>query len=493
MNDRRYFELIKICEDEIRGGNPGSVRKRLANLNVAKIPRPFRRALAALARRSGHIQLGLKILSPLIHPDRGRLVIPEAAEFAEYGALLQQNGSISEAMSTLHSVDTSKAPEAHLFLAFCFFSTWDYESAILGLRKYVASGLPAYQTLVGEVNLSAALAATGREDEALSLVASALDHAAKGNHFRLQANLLEIRAQILIRQLQLDHAEGELKRALHIFNDHGVHDQLFIRMWTSVIEGMRTGRAEPVLLFQQEAQRRRHWESVRESDLYALKISFENGRFHRLYYGTPHRSFRQRIANELGREPEEDFFLHGSVTDPCMDVRTGEIERFAEPKPGKKTHQVLKILLHDLYRPQRVGSLFAELFPGEYFNPHSSPNRVHQCLKRARRYIHESGLPLKIGVVNGQYYLQKTGPFAFRLPKHRERIDVAHATLARLRAQFPDSFTAREARQYAGISYTTMNGWISWALKNGHIISAGRGRLTRYQFTHAQAAIQSAV
>jgi hypothetical protein len=47
--------------------------------------------------------------------------------------------------------------------------------------------------------------------------------------------------------------------------------------------------------------------------------------------------------------------------------------------------RLLESLATDLYRPHRLPHLFSNLYPGEFFNPHSAPLKIHQLIHRLRQ------------------------------------------------------------------------------------------------------------
>jgi hypothetical protein len=121
--------------------------------------------------------------------------------------------------------------------------------------------------------------------------------------------------------------------------------------------------------------------------------------------------------------------------------------------------------LRDFYRPLRIGALFSELFPGEVFDINSSPDRVHQFLRRARRSLRAHKLPLKIVETHAFYSLEITGNISFRLPRDHQSVDHMHLHFMALRKAFADGrrFSAREAQTKLGLSKTTTFRLLSWA------------------------------
>ena len=485
-------ELLHLCEQDIRAGRAQEAARRLSRVNTAKIPRHLRLPLAQLCRRANLISLGAKVLTPVIQASReSRHHDVSPQEFAEYASLLQRIGAVQEALSTLKAVDASKTPDAHLFTAFCHFQLWDYEKALPSLEAYVTSDLPAYWRFVGRVNLAAALVALGRYDRAMPLIGSDIEYAAKEGYSRLQGNLLELRAQALVMMKDVDSAKRDLESAMSVFGMENTPDQFFVKKWQAILNAAESGSIESLKTFRAEALSRDDWESVRDADLRMLKIDFEMERFEHLLFGTPFAAYRKRILAEVGRAPSGESFVLGHG--PCFDVLTGEVDGKELLNMGKKSHQLLEILLRDFYRPLRIGSIFAELFPGEYFDIFSSPMRVHSVIKRLRAWFEEHGLPLEISEFGSNYRLVKTGEFSFRVPLERRAIEGHHAHFEKLRLSYDNgrSISTSEARELLGMTPTSFKRFASWALESGLIAREGNGRATTYKIVdprHSRAA-----
>lgn len=185
---------------------------------------------------------------------------------------------------------------------------------------------------------------------------------------------------------------------------------------------------------------------------------------------------------KIGCVVGESYYLLGSVGGIVLDVETAEFIGIANLKPGTKTHQILEILSRDFYRPVRIGTLFSELFPGEYFDINSSPSRVHQILYRARLWSESEELPFSINERHGNYRLEITGSFAVKVPLEHKAVDANAVYLMRLVQVFPNGriFTAREARQAIQMSLTSFNRFINAYVAEGKIKRIGGGPNTKY-------------
>lgn len=364
-------DQLQRCEEAVRAGQTSVAAALLTAIPAKEIPRELLRQAANLCRRVGKVSLGLRILTPIIRPQKlnDRPATPQ--EIAEYAVLLQRAGSVIEALQLLESLRGNGPHETYLYRAYCNFARWDYASAVPELETYLAGDLAPYARTVGEVNLASALIGAQQDSRALELLENLI--ANTGNALRLRGNCLEMSAQLRIRAGDLDLAAQELDAAAEILT--GGLDRLFIQKWRSFISALRSGDIQSLIETREQAIALRHFETVRDVDHLILRIRFDEGRFEHLYFGTPSVGYREKIVESLRRRPGKDHLIIG---DPSAEP----VEFAGTDKVG----QVLGLIARDLYRPIQLGSLFAELFPEEHFDIFHSPDRVHQLIRRARRW-----------------------------------------------------------------------------------------------------------
>ena len=476
------------CEANLRAGRPQVVARRLAGLTLARIPREWVLRLANVCRRAGLFTPGMKILAKVVHPENPRSAIQATSEeLAEYAVLLQRSGAVKEAVHTLSKVDPMKVPEANLYRAFCHFGTWDAANAISCLEDYTRSPISAYSLLVGQVNLAAAYIMGEQIAEAMELIEKNIEAAGANNYTRLLGNSLELRAQAHLRRGNISEAKASLEQASQVFAGAQTLDELFVLKWQAIISGMESGDPSAILEFRELAAKRKAWEAVREADLFAIGVRFDERRFDHLMFGTPFAAYRSRITRETTRTPSRDEYLLGPEGSRCFDLLTGHMEGRELFPEGRKCHQLVEILLRDFYVPQRIGGLFAELFPNEYFDIFSSPSRVHQIIRRTRRVLESEGVPVEILVEGGQFQLKTEGEFSFKVPLERHSVDGHSKNFEALRLCFSSdsTFTAREARESLGLPRTSFQRFVNWALENGRVEKVSAHNATRYRLKHA--------
>ncbi|MGE3756457.1 MAG: tetratricopeptide repeat protein, partial [Pseudobdellovibrionaceae bacterium] len=380
-----YKLLISECDSEIRAGQVPQARRRLKQTSYGGVPRELALPLANICRRVGLITLGLRILSPLIHPEKHTHSAKASdAEVAEFAVLLQRCGAVDEAIELLSKIDSKNLPEVKLYKTFCLFNRWEYADAIDEIRDYLKFELTPYAQMVGRVNLGAALIATDRYEEAIHLLCENIAFAKKNKFRRLEGNCFELRGQAQTLIGNFKFATEDLEVASQILFGEKVSNELAITKWQAVIKSTQTKSAIPLHSFKKLALENGDYEGVRHSDLHTLKIDFDPSLFRHLLFGSPWNSFRKSTQTILGQSIAEQDFIFGSEKTNIFDLATGQIERGSGIPAGGSLHRLLNALLIDFYRPIRTGALFSKMFPGEKFNIFSSPGRIHQVLFRGR-------------------------------------------------------------------------------------------------------------
>ncbi|NJL25681.1 MAG: hypothetical protein HC902_11250 [Calothrix sp. SM1_5_4] len=408
-------QFLEEVDRTLRLGRVNQAGKLLSDiLPSSPVTRPQRLTLARLCRRCGLIKRGLRWLSPAINPSHRDYLggSPGATELAEYAALLERKGAVKEALAILSGLNLDEAPEARFIRAQCHLALWEPEAATRELEVYLSQQLDPYQKFMAEVHHAIGLVNSNEFDKAQTIVEKAIETALANSYDRLLVTCYQLRAQIQFCGGQFQLAKADLDAAVRILRASGNHDSLLIRKWLSIIRALDLGDAQPLLLFREEAQHQGHSESVREADLYLLKLKFEQERADHLLFGSPFPAYRSRVISELGRGPSGETWIYGAKDGPLFDLNDIRANRDAPPA---KVSALIRILLSDLYRPFGVGGLFAGLFPDERFDIFTSPHRVHQAVYRTRGWIRDADWPVDIVNRGEKFALKIRGRIGFLL------------------------------------------------------------------------------
>lgn len=463
--------LISQCDLDLKQGRADLVHLRLKSLKIMSVNRENRLPLAKICRRAGLNEQGLKLLGPLMHPEKNpwRLV-PKASEISEYAILLSKNGNTLEALRRLDTISDSALAEVTLHRAYCHMARWEYADAVLHLERFLATAPDAYDRLVALVNLAACEILLQRWDRAREILSEIIPICRKQHYKRLLANTLELRGQVHLSHRCWRKADDDLNTAAALLASEATADALFIEKWRAFVNGLRDNCTDPIRAFRLKAEIHGHWESVRDADRVSLKICFDETQFQFLLYGTSFASYRQLICEEFHHSLPSGAFIWGDATAAMrLDLRH-----------RTRLSPVLCALLSDFYRPIRLGVLFTQLYPSDQFDVFSSYNRLHQALWRARLEIEKNHLPLKIVSDAGGFRLVRTGSVAVALPFAPVPPDFAWVQAVRERFA-NQRFSAAEACVTLRTSRTRFQRWAREKIDEGTLSRTFSGNAICYR------------
>lgn len=483
-----YEMILKQGEELLRAGKPHGLLALLKNVTLRSVPWAYRARLANLCRRADLIDKGLALLAPVVRPERKQLDAPATIEEkAEYAVLLARTGAVQESTTLLQSLDASLMPEVNLYLAFNHFSVWEYNEALPYLEKFSANAPTPYMAIVASVNTAAALIATGDFAHAIKVLDETLDRCRAGSHLRLMGNCLELRAQIFVAQKDFNAAFIDLEQALHCLGGQQNAEELYVRKWQAVTLALSQNDPQPLIDFKASAIARSDWENVRDAEFFLLKVRFNQESFDRLLFGTPNPVFAAKLLAAFPAARVKDSAVFNDGAD-VFDLQSGTVVRAGEMPSvlaHGKVHELLYALGRDFYRPRLVGSLFAELYPGEYFDIFSSPQRVHQLLRRARRLIEANGLSLTIER-RGQGYIL-AGEIGLDVPRRRSSVARNDDQFEKLKRTLPRGRKLSAGQIQRALDFTPgeFRWFVESAVNAGVLIRTGQRAGTRYKLAPA--------
>ncbi|MEQ1876340.1 MAG: hypothetical protein ABL958_06825, partial [Bdellovibrionia bacterium] len=274
-------------------------------------------------------------------------------------------------------------------------------------------------------------------------------------------------------------------RASSILNEAGALDDFCVMKWRTLLEaqGKATGgKLRGLAELKKEAEKRNHWETARDADYYRAKLTSDAELFAFLFHGTPHESFRKRILKAIATEPPEfyQWKVGRGAGARVFDVAAGTVEGKEVLKTGQLGHRLACVLASDFYRPARTAALFSAIFPGEYYDPQSSPHRVHQNILRLREWFARKHLPAEIDPGPYGFRLRATGPLIIRVrASGREtRVDKI---VESLRSLGVPEFKSSDVIRATGLSKRTALRILDDAVRSGKLEIERAGRSTRYR------------
>lgn len=469
-----FLNLRQECETHLRQGQFIDAQKILTSIPSSQIPRHHAAALASLARRSHLWKLSLKWLHPIVRPAVESDRSASAQECIEYALALQKAGALNESEDLLESVSGSEDPKVFLSKAYVRMAQWDYASAEMNLSQYLQSSqLTEYERFIGQVNLVASLVVQG--DSRASQQLLELESSLKKTPYKLLlSNCLEISAQYSVFMNDWDNAKEKLKQAQTLVDQEKNLDALFIEKWKVIVSAMESKDLKPLTEFRPKALSLGHWETLRDLDYYQFLIHPESQWANWVYYGTPHRDFRKRMEKSHTFPDQQWVFRSANAKEQLDPWFPGDGE-------GDLSHRCFVLLLRDFYRPLRTGEAFNVLFPQEYFNPDSSPNRVHKTINRTRNWLEKLNLPFLLSESDGSYSLRIPENYQLLGRKKLLNFEETHFLLQRFQTLENSEFNAEELSKLLGQSQSMTQRIVKRAVEEGTLIKLGSGRFTAYK------------
>ncbi len=484
MDQQKCIELRQQIDQLIKAGDGDQAKKELVRISIPDIPRSERFHFAQLCRRTGLINSGLKMLSKIIREDQEGMIEARLEEKAEYGVLLQRLGAVDEAKKLLNEIVNDKIPSAYLYLAFCNFNQWNYREAIDPLKKYLELiDDNSYAYLVGQVNLAAALVNIEKNDEAGALLDRIIAINEKLGNKLLLGNCYEIKSQLQIQLGRYGEAKKLLDKSEKSLQNNQLLEKFFIYKWRTIAEAFESPKKIDWNELRKKARHFNHSESIREIDYHEAIIGHDLDLALKVLFGTPFYDYRKKLLNKLPMDVPS-FYRMGapSPLEKDFDLLLGSYIGAREVfKLGSILHRLFCTLVNDFYRPKRIGALFSHLYPDEYFDPHSSPDRVHQILKRFRSSIQKDINTIELRHTNNTYHVEFSQQFSVWLPFSYPELSKNGLIKTRIEREWTDRrFTRRQFQNLFSLEYTAANTKLNELVSDGFIERMGSGRSTVY-------------
>ncbi|MCC7440807.1 MAG: hypothetical protein IT285_04190 [Bdellovibrionales bacterium] len=491
------MELGKIKE-LVRASRLAEAREALEGLRAGrKLRRRDLASAARLAMMALSPELALRILSPAV---RGRGRAPTEREKVEYAIALSASGADAEALKLLSGVNATQEPRVFRPVAFIHFKRWSWSEAIPVIEQALAA-----PRLVGGPRVVARLF---RETARLHGEGDAAGAAP-----RLESLAIEARASGfpmlaldgLFLAAQAFHLAGDstgFAKAARRVDEHfeTIGRREFGLGWEcwKRFEALRLAkghRAETAAIRAELLELRRRLRAdlphsarvLRSVEFYEGRLAGDSELLSRVYFGSPYPALRARIEAIPGWTPP-----------PEWEQRIGQGPERGEPAAldlrgparlgSSGVDAVLRALFADLYGEPGVVELHERLFPGEYYNPGSSPKRVRQALVRTAQWCRKKGVPLAWAWRKGKLQVGAARPLRIRLPDPgvslgpRPGIEAVQR-IEGLRAKVSSrDFSAEEAAGFLKVSLSTATRLLRLAAEAGGLSRSGSRRGTRYRF-----------
>ena len=486
------YGKFSAIDQKIKSGEIAAAREQLKVLSGKSKSRPDKLIISELSRRVGLPESALHLLFKHVR----EIGDATAEEKFEYALSLMKLGYYREGRELLERAELRALDRSLYYSAFADIYHWDYESAEKKLAVYRKQNLPEYEALVVDVNLLACKVMAGNPSDAvLKDIELILKVGGKLNAYRLMANALELSAQYSLYAGLNDSAEKALKQAGKILSEDSSIDGFFIKKWRSLSD-LKEHRNEKkfvdrVLATRKEAFQLSYWEVARDIDFHLGLWNRNRSVTSHLYFGTPFEHYRKRVAKYFGPAVTREQTYTWRLNQPSrpklmLDLDSGDLVTAATGKNiacelSGNTHflRTLRSLSRDFYRPARISSMAEVLYPGEYFEPHSTQNKVHQTIHRLRTALLKAKVPLEVTERDG-YKLVTSEPFGLvSYMNYSDNEDPAKM----LKQKFHHNlFTSEEASIVLNMSKRGVQTLLGDLVADNRLQKIGLGRSVKYKF-----------
>lgn len=477
LNEQGYQEQLKQWDAWIREGQAAKVGILCRQLNHKKIPRSLLLEYAQIARRVGAPDLIILWLRSIIYSTKSLEQKATLQEKAIYGLGLLRLGAFGEAEKILNSVDPRLDPQVYFYKASLYINQWAYKKAVPLLKKYIKHpDIPAYQKLVGRLNLCASLVSLEKLQFAEVEISRLMKLLDRGGHQLLKGNLLEIRAQLY-------YVKGEVALALQSLDQsqqllkHANKMILFVEKW-KILTSLKATPNDPKLLrslqqLLEKARQAKEWEIVRDCDLHLAQYQKEGALFLKVYWGSLFRDYKEKVKKlSPGKWTESSYYDWGQSD----SLQALDIVALA---PTKLLKSLFFILTREFYRPLRTTEILGYLYPDNYYNAGSDPIKLQRLIQRARQWITKNNIPVRIQSYRNSYKLELTSAARIRITA-----SLSSEVINYIPKDFKNkrSFSTKEWALVQKVSRRTAQRQIQYHINLGQIEAFSFGPSAKFRF-----------
>lgn len=477
-------ESIIRWDKLIRAGQAQLVHNEIAKFQLRSIPHRLRREVASLLKRIGDFEQALRVLTPVIlNGDSQYLPKINPRDLAEYAILLLKVGRKSEAIGLLYSIDEKVVKQKHLYIAFCFFSTLDYEASIPHMQKYLSNpNLTEYEKLTGEVNQLNVYLQTNQLERAEELSDQLIVFCEKRGYSRFLANCKELKAKVYLKQGKLKEAQVLIGMAKAKLEQDSGRYLLWVQQGEAQIEATKKGSIEPLKKFRQQCVQMKSYEGVRETDVQILRHQYSPDLFRKIYFGSSHDGFKKSLLKDFNQEIPAEW-KHGSSS-RVLNIHDGSFCGKPFLKKGQKPHQLMMALMSDLYRPMSVARLHEIVYPEEIFNVFYVTNKMKQLIHRLGKAFRLASIPIELHLIGNKVHWKIHGDVSLLYHRDKKHIDRESAHLSKLSDHFGnETFKRAEAEEVLGFSSAQAKRVLAQLVQSKKVLKLKNGRQISYQVT----------
>lgn len=491
------LNYLASLDEKIKSGQLNQVKRELDLISKQKnIARKYIIKIANLARRVGYQRLSVKLLEHIVRPNKTQVYNATSEELIEYAISTMRLGSATEALNILLKIDRQKYPDVSLYISFCYFTRWNYKEAIPLLESYIkVQSLSAYQVIVGKINLASAYINSRDFKNAKKTLEDILKNADPEKNKLIIGNAHELYAEYYINQKKVSEASQHIANAYQILHKVHYRYEVYNKKWLAILKLISTrsqaAGIKELTQVRSLAYEKKLYEVIRECDFYESYFTNNKKILTKLYFGTPHPHFRERIKELLGKDEDFDsFYVWNSLEKnvslkSTFDVHNGvDLRTGKSIKSGSLLHKLLQALCSDLYKPLSTQELFSIIFPTEHFNFVYSTRKIHDLVFRLRNWFSENQIPLSVNSTGrGEFRIQSIGNYGIKIAPFHQLTDSKDYFLSQLKQKIKSKyFSCKDVIDIMGLSRASTKRYLNRSVKSQQLIAVGKGRSAKYSF-----------
>lgn len=490
-----FQALNEKLENWTRSGKRSFVIEALKKTNFSTLSLVEKIVLGKIANRNHLYTIALKILFREKQKFEELNEPPPEDFITTYAAALLGLGAAEEAQELLKKIQHH--PQALFIYAISFFSSWNYETSLPLLQKYLKIQTDPYMSLVGRINLIAASIGlgdyTGGQSQLRELISDLKDNPKASV---LYGNCWEIQAQIDIENKEYEKALQSLETSKFIFKDQLTRYLLYVNKWEAVAKLALNPHSEShqknLIEIINQAKFLRNWETIRDSEFQFAKYTGNHELIQKNLLGTPFKGYHQRIKKLYNLHLNEDF-LYAYSPETYLSQNPRQTHSLLNKKDlhedllGSPTGvKILNLLLKDFYKPLRSGLVHHFLNPNTYYNPFSSAHNIRNHIYRFNNSCKSNAIPLAIFINHGDIFLKISNEKAISVSaKTRTYKSGKELKLSQISMHFKGmSFSAAKVAEKLNVSKRQANYLIKQALIDKALVKLQGGRSSLYKFSN---------
>jgi hypothetical protein len=493
---------LSQIRERIRSGEMKAAQELLRKTPIRSLPRKLRAPFAFAAREALLPHRAIETLASVVRPRKGGKSDATAQERLDYAFSLTGLGLTVEARALLEQFDLRTNIDAAHGMIVALGRDMEYEGIppivdpiVAQMQTHPKLKSPFLRAAFRLHGAGALVYGFGRHKDGRAWLDENLRELGTKEFFLIRHDTTLMKAASYCLERDFDRGLRNLEMAEAVFD--GKLTPLLQRrvsQWRLIAELGRQPKPAVRRTLRAELDALRDWflanarpHFARSCEFFSAMVIEDEPRLLRLHFASSNPFVRRRTGeklSELGvRIPERLAVpLPGSLKGEgeCLDLLAPGALGL---KPDQLSFRLLHALTSDLLLRPNGPQLFALAFPGEYYDPWSSPSRVATGLARLRKQLR--GSPLRVREEEGYYWLSTDGSSAsvlLRQPRAESAPEREGFWLENVRAAFgARAFSAGEFAARFELSERTAQLRLVDACSEGWLAREGRARATRYR------------